>query len=72
MPNFPRMDNWQRRGMFRQVSEVRNTRFESLTGAVEGGVHCCAFCDSGVRVEAAECYSRGTRTCQVDTQSAQL
>eukprot|EP00957_Ditylum_brightwellii_P202019 15328227-Ditylum_brightwellii.AAC.1 len=31
--------------MFCQVSEVRNTGFESQMGAVEGGVCCCAFCD---------------------------
>eukprot|EP00957_Ditylum_brightwellii_P135752 10352679-Ditylum_brightwellii.AAC.1 len=31
--------------MFCQVLEVQNTRFKSQTGAVEGGVHCCASCD---------------------------
>eukprot|EP00957_Ditylum_brightwellii_P051372 3895968-Ditylum_brightwellii.AAC.1 len=35
--------------MFRRVSEVQNTWFESRTGAVEGGVRCCAFCDRCVQ-----------------------
>eukprot|EP00957_Ditylum_brightwellii_P189490 14423277-Ditylum_brightwellii.AAC.1 len=46
---LPQVGSWQRLGMFCRVSEVQNTRFDSRTGAVEGGVRCCAFCDRGVR-----------------------
>eukprot|EP00957_Ditylum_brightwellii_P094325 7181811-Ditylum_brightwellii.AAC.1 len=44
----PQTGRWQRLGIFCQVLEVQNTRFKSQMGAVEGGFHCCAFCDRGV------------------------